>query len=171
MVAYTRGMLLTCIQSSQMRGVCFIMYPLAALPHISPLKEEIRLCSNSRSEAMSSSSKSAHRVVGEELNSPERVWASVVVSLHPPPLVQGLSWHLREVIQNWGGSGPSPALLASYILEKAKSLNGFHLQLTEALWLEHPVMCRTKMLFNHGLSSLGSMLGKKFLRLTSIQKL
>ena len=69
--------------------------------------------------------------------------------------------------------GPFVALCASSssILEKAKSLNGFHLQLTEALWLEHPVMCRTKMLFNHGLSSLGSMHGKKFLRLTSIEKL
>lgn len=143
--------------SPQTRGVCFIIYALAALPQISPIKKDIHICSKSRSEPMNLTSKSAHRVVREELNSPELVWASVVVSLHHPPLFQGLSGHLREVIQNWWGLPPSPALLASCILERAKSFNGLHLQLTEASWLEHLVMCRTKMLFNYCLTKLGSV--------------
>lgn len=45
-------------------------------------------------------SKLAHRVVREEVNSPELVWSIVALSLHPPPLFQGPPGHLREVIQN-----------------------------------------------------------------------
>lgn len=41
-----------------------------------------------------------HSVVSEESDSLECVWASVVISLHIPPLLWELSGHQRVVIQN-----------------------------------------------------------------------
>ena len=78
---------------------------------------------------MNLSSKSAHRVV-RELDSLELVWAEVEVSIHPQPCS--------------GGSALSP---------------GVHLQVTNASWLEHLVMYRTKILFNYCLFRLRFMAG------------